>query len=93
MTTTPQTKKIRQAYAETIEYRKQTGNNTEWVGFAELREMAGMLREDFDTAIRQLDRAADVVVTEETNQKALRVADRDAAVKIGPGWNHVIKIG
>lgn len=85
--------KIRTAYNETIAYRKvtTTGYVSPWVGFAELREMAGLSRPDFDDAIRQLSLAGSgAMVEEETNQKTLTAAERAAAVNVGCRDQHTI---
>lgn len=87
------TDKIRKAYAETVEYRAAKGDDSRWVGFAELSEMAGLARPDFVAAIKAMVRHADVMIEEQINQKTLTGADRAAAVRIGNRDQHMIRIG
>lgn len=70
------------------------GREGEWVGLADLRaELGGMSREEQDAALRQMVRSPGVQIEEQTNQKALRQRDRDAAIRIGGRDQHVIQIG
>jgi len=82
---------VRTAYAETIAYIGKPAGT--WVGFAELREMAGLRPADFNAAIRALEQQPDVNIVPESNQKMLRPQDREAAVVIGDQPKHVIAIG
>lgn len=83
--------KIRAAYAEILAHLP--GARTRSVGFASLREEAGLIRADFDAAIRAMVHLDDCYVIAESNQKALRPAAREAAVLIGNQNRHYIRIG
>lgn len=64
-----------------------------WVSLTKLRAaLDGAARDDVDTALRTLYRAAGVSLIPEENQKVLTAADRDAAVDIGGQPKHLIAI-
>jgi hypothetical protein len=64
-----------------------------WVGLAALREaLNGSGRDEVDQALHRLNRAADVNIIPESNQKVLTREDRDAAIRIGGEDRHLIAI-
>jgi hypothetical protein len=65
-----------------------------WVALARLRPFFGdVSRADLDEALRRLNRAADVNIVPESNQKTLSTADTMAAVHIGGQDKHLLAIG
>ena len=54
--------------------------------------LADVSRDDLDTALRELDRARDVDLIPEENQKTLTPADRAAAVVVGVDHHHLLRI-
>ncbi|MDG4830900.1 hypothetical protein O7627_16510 [Solwaraspora sp. WMMD1047] len=65
-----------------------------WVGLATLRARLGdQPRAAVDAALRQLERAADVNIVPQSNQKALTAEDRGSAVRIGGQDKHFLAIG
>ena len=65
-----------------------------WVGLARLRPFFGDVpRSEVDEALRRLNRASDVNIVPESNQKALRQVDIEAAVRIGDQDKHLLAIG
>lgn len=79
---------IRKAYDENREYAASGFIPMTWV-----REYtAGYgTRDEVDQVIRSMLRAGEIFTTEETNQKALRRADREAAVYIGAQYDHYLR--
>ncbi len=64
-----------------------------WVALVRLRNaLADVPRDDLDTALRELDRARDVDLIPEENQKTLTPADRAAAVVVGVDHHHLLRI-
>jgi hypothetical protein len=65
-----------------------------WLALARLRPFfADVSKADLDEALRQLERATDVNIVPEENQKALTAADVAAAVHIGGQDKHLLAIG
>lgn len=65
-----------------------------WVGLAALRDaLDGESRAEVDQALHRLNRAADVNIIPESNQKVLTQEDRDAAIRIGGEDRHLVAIG
>jgi AcrR family transcriptional regulator len=65
-----------------------------WVSLADLRaHLDGVTRDEVDAALRQLERAPDVNIVPESNQKALSAEDRGSAVRIGGQDKHFLAIG
>ncbi|NKE62874.1 hypothetical protein FXN61_41595 [Lentzea sp. PSKA42] len=75
-------------------YAKLALEPSAWVGLAALRTtLDGESRGEVDQALHRLNRAVDVNIIPESNQKVLTQQDRDAAVRIGGEDRHLIKIG
>ncbi|MEV6243757.1 hypothetical protein [Lentzea sp. NPDC051838] len=75
-------------------YAKLAPESGAWVGLAALRgALNGESRDDVDQALHRLNRAADVHVIPESNQKVLTQEDRAAAIRIGGEDRHLIAIG
>jgi hypothetical protein len=75
-------------------YAKLAPEPRAWVGLATLRDaLNGESRAEVDQALHRLNRAADVNLIPESNQKVLTEEDRDAAVRIGGEDRHLIAIG
>jgi hypothetical protein len=82
------TDRIREAYAATASAPRA------WVSIADIRRKLGDVdRTYLDAALRQLERAPDVNIVPESNQKALSDEDRRAAVIIGDQPKHFLAIG
>ena len=82
------TDRIRDAYAATASAPRA------WVSIADIRHKLGdVSRDSLDTALRQLEQAADVNIVPESNQKTLSKEDRRAAVIIGDQPKHFLAIG
>jgi hypothetical protein len=65
-----------------------------WVNLARLRPLFGDVdRPQLDEALRHLNRAPDVNIVPESNQKTLTDNDIDAAVRIGGQDKHLLAIG
>jgi hypothetical protein len=65
-----------------------------WVALARLRPFFGDVpRADLDEALRRLNRAADVNIVPESNQKILTAVDIAAAIEIGGQDKHLLAIG
>lgn len=80
--------RIRNAYAALAAEPKA------WVALSRLRPFFGdVSTSSLDAALRQLERAPDVNIVPESNQKVLTAADRDAAVHIGGQDKHLLAIG
>ena len=63
------------------------------MGLADLRErLGGIDKTDLDPVLRLMARMPNVLIEEETNQKALTPRDRAAAVLIGSRDHHVLAI-
>jgi hypothetical protein len=79
--------RIRKAYSALA---RQPGD---YVSLADLREtLADVGRGDVDVALIQLNRATDVSLVPESNQKVLTDPERAAAVSIGNQLKHLIAI-
>ncbi|MFC4585200.1 hypothetical protein [Sphaerisporangium corydalis] len=79
--------RIRAAYA-------RLGRPGSYVGLAELRAaLQDLPRTEVDAALRAMNRLPDVNLVPESNQKALKREDREAAVTIGDQDKHVLWIG
>lgn len=75
-------------------YLELAGRPGTYVGLAELRELLPDLpRGAVDQTLRAMNRLEDVNIVPESNQKALRPQDREAAVTIGDQEKHVLWIG
>lgn len=75
-------------------YRALARHPGAWVSIADLRaRLAGAGRAEVDAALRELERAADVSIVPDSNQKALSDTDREAAVRIGGQDKHFLAIG
>ena len=80
-------RQVRAAYAEVAP------EPSTWVGLAALRNaLNGESRGEVDQALHRLNRAADVNIIPESNQKMLTEEDRDAAIRIGGEDRHLIAI-
>jgi hypothetical protein len=65
-----------------------------WVSIADIRRKFGdVSRGELDAALRDLERAPDVNIVPESNQKALTDEERRAAVTIGDQAKHFLAIG
>lgn len=82
--------RIRGAYDRVV--RQQGKRRGAWVKLSDLRPEVGGHRRLVDAALVQLNRAADVNVIPESDQKTLTRADWDAAVSIGNQAKHLITI-
>lgn len=79
---------IRKAYGVVA---KRSGD---FVMLSRLRPRLGdVARDEVDAALKRLNRAPDVSLVPESNQKGLTEEDRDAAVIIGNQDRHLISIG
>lgn len=75
-------------------YRELAPEPGGWVSLADVRiRIGGVSRADLDEALRQLERAPDVNIVPQSNQKALTAADQGAAVRIGGQDKHFLAIG
>ena len=63
----------------------------QWVSITEIRTYLPGGREDQDAALRAFNRLDGGVIVPESNQKALRQVDRDAALWIGGQHKHHAK--
>jgi hypothetical protein len=80
--------RIREAYGQIA-----TGPGA-WVGIADIRrKLADASPTDLDAALRELERASDVNIVPQSNQKALTDDDRRSAVTIGGQRKHYLAIG
>ena len=80
--------RIREAYASLA---REPGG---WVNLARLRPLFGDVdRVELDEALRQLNRARDVNIVPESNQKTLTDIEIGAAVRIGGQDKHLLAIG
>ena len=80
--------RIREAYAAIASAPRA------WVSIADIRrKLDGVDRSELDAALRQLERADDVNIVPESNQKALSDDERRAAVIIGDQPKHFLAIG
>jgi hypothetical protein len=65
-----------------------------WISISEIRrKLSDATPTDLDTALRDLERAPDVNIVPQSNQKALTEDDRRAAVTIGGQRKHFLAIG
>ncbi|GAA4575174.1 hypothetical protein [Planotetraspora kaengkrachanensis] len=79
---------IREAYAELV---LEPGG---WVSLTELRVLLrDVTRSKVDETLRRMAAMPDVNIVPESNQKALRRRDREAALVIGDQDKHLISIG
>lgn len=86
--TTNLTARIREAYHATATEPRA------WVSIADIRRKLGdVSRGELDAALRELERAADVNIVPESNQKALTDEERRSAVTIGDQAKHFLAIG
>jgi hypothetical protein len=75
-------------------YAKLAPRSGDYVMLDEIREaIPGAAKAGVDSALRDLDRAADVHLIPESNQKLLTASQRAAAVSIGNQDMHLITIG
>lgn len=75
-------------------YAKLAPEPRAWVGLAALRDaLDGESRAEVDQALHRLNRAADVNIIPESNQKVLTQEDRAAAIRIGGEDRHLVAIG
>ncbi|WP_109634677.1 hypothetical protein [Lentzea atacamensis] len=75
-------------------YTKLAPEPRAWVGLAALRSaLNGEPRGEVDKALHRLNRAADVNIIPESNQKVLTQDDHEAAIRIGGEDRHLIAIG
>jgi hypothetical protein len=82
------TDRIREVYAATASVPRA------WVSIADIRrKLRDVDRAALDAALRRHERAADVNIVPESNQKALSDDDRRAAVTIGDQPKHFLAIG
>ncbi|MGB5110180.1 MAG: hypothetical protein WBO08_00635 [Mycobacterium sp.] len=74
-------------------YAALTARPGAWLALARLREnLADLARDDLDTALSELYRAATVSLIPEENQKVLTAADHAAALEVGNQAKHLISI-
>jgi hypothetical protein len=74
-------------------YRKLARAPRDWVGLVDLRPLLGDVPVDeVNAVLKDLSRRREVQLVPESNRKALRAADREAAVHIGGEDNHLIAI-
>jgi hypothetical protein len=65
-----------------------------WVSLVDLRAaLDGVDRDEVDAALKQLEREPDINIVPQSNRKALKQAQHDAAVWIGGQDKHFIAIG
>jgi hypothetical protein len=65
-----------------------------WVSIADIRRKLGDARPDeLDAALRDLERAPDINIVPQSNQKALSPEDEQAAIIIGGQRKHYLAIG
>jgi hypothetical protein len=65
-----------------------------WIKLADIRSaLGGLARSELDQVLVAMNRASDVSIVPESNQKALTDRDRAAAVQIGNQYKHLIAIG
>jgi hypothetical protein len=75
-------------------YTALAAKPTAWVSLTRLRPFfADVLDADVDEALRRLNRAPDVTLVPEENQKSLTDADRVAAIHLGGQDKHLLAIG
>ncbi len=75
-------------------YRSLATTAGSWVGLADIRErLVDVPKREVDGVLRLMARMPGVQIEEETNQKALTLRDRSAAVNIGDRDQHVMAIG
>jgi len=75
-------------------YRALASGPGAWVSIADVRrKLSDAGSEELDEALRALERAADVNVVPQSNQKALSPEDERAAVTIGGQRKHFLAIG
>jgi hypothetical protein len=86
-TMSEQTDKIRAAYSENAPF-----SSTGYVPMAWLRESAGLIRADFDAAMRELARSADVILVPDEMPGRLSDAERGAAVTLAGQAKHYMII-
>lgn len=67
-----------------------TGRASGWVSLAVLREMTGLIRSDFDSAILSLSRAHRVHMIPEENQKTITSGMRAAAITVSDCTWHLV---
>ena len=74
-------------------YRSLVREPGGWVSLADLRDkLAGVPAAAVDAALKQLVRQPDVILIPETDQSSLNARDREAAVRIGGEFKHLLAI-
>jgi hypothetical protein len=74
-------------------YRKLATAPRAWVGLVELRELLGDVpAQDVDTALKELSRTGQAILSPTSNRKLLTPADHAAAIRIGGEDNHRLLI-
>lgn len=64
-----------------------------WVGLVDLRpKLAGVPTEAVDAVLKELSRTGRASLVPDSNRKALKAADHEAAIRIGGEENHLISI-
>jgi hypothetical protein len=72
-------------------YQKLTRAPRDWVGLVDLRPLLGDIpTEKVDAVLKELSRTRQAHLVPESNRKALREADHEAAIRIGGEDNHLI---
>ncbi|WP_261558042.1 hypothetical protein [Frankia tisae] len=65
----------------------------DWVQLTAVRgRLTGLSRAEVDATLQTMERSPDVHIVPEADQRALTAADRDAAVRIGGKYKHLLSI-
>jgi hypothetical protein len=74
-------------------YRKLARASRDWVGLVDVRPLLGEVpTAKVDAVLKDLSRRKQLSLVPESNRKALRAADREAAIRIGGEDNHLLRI-
>jgi hypothetical protein len=74
-------------------YGKLARTPRDWVGLVDVRPLLGDAPSaEVDAVLKDLSRRKQLSLVPESNRKALRAADREAAIRIGGEDNHLLRI-